>query len=265
MIGRYVPPVRCSYSREQACHAYWKACADIGLTPTVPLVTVLVAHGALECGNFSSGLWNNGIANIKAGEQWPGDYTCVTVNEILKGADGKYHERWFSPAGELTASPAKGGVLKDPANLTATPPGHPQTRMRAYASLDDAIEDKIRFLLSARWLPCLDFAKRGDASGYVRAIRARGYFTAYAGQPDPCPYETQVVSLTKSYRPKVEAVAAGIVLPIAEPVFDASPVAPVRHNLLDPETIQRLEVMQAEWLDEQMHAPRERDRDPILP
>lgn len=261
MIGRYVTPVRCSYSREQACHAYWKACADLGLTPAVPLVTVLVSHGGLECGNFAAGLWNNNPGNVKAGEKWAGAYTAITLNEVLKGPDGKFHERWFSPAGELTG---KGGALKDPEHAITSEPWHEQTRMRAFASLDDGIEDKIRFLLKPNWIECLEFAKRGDASGYVRAIRARNYFTAYAGLPNPVPYETTVVSLANTYRPMVQAVAACAILPMAEPMFEEVPAGATRLNLLDPETIQRLEAMQAQWFDEELHAPRGNNRESIL-
>ncbi len=212
MIGPYVRPTRTLYSREQAVIAYWDACTALGMHPTVPLVTVLVAHGALETGNFQTGCWLSNVGNIKASEAWSGSYTCITLNEILKNkTTGKLEECWFAPEGELTGDPKKGGKLKAAylANPIPVPSGHPQTRMRAYSTLAQGVEDKIRFFLKPAWEPCLKPARLGDASGYVRAIRVRNYFTAYKGQPDPTRYELDVISLCNTYRPIVQLVASG--------------------------------------------------------
>lgn len=204
MRGTYVAPQRAEYTREQACVAYWQACGALGWSPTVELVSVLVAHGALESGNFKTGLWNNNPGNIKAGEAWEGKYTCVVLNEVLT-RNGKNVTVWFAPEGELVAG--KSSAVKG--TPVAVPPGHPQTRLRAFDTLADGIADKLRFLSMPHWLPALAPARRGDPSGYVRAIRGGGYFTAYKGQPDPTPYETSVVSLFHSYRPIVEATRPG--------------------------------------------------------
>jgi hypothetical protein len=83
--------------------------------------------------------------------------------------------------------------------------------MRAFDSLDDGLEDKIRFLFSPNWRAAFERAIAGDASGFVRSLRARNYFTAYANMPANAttPYETTVVSLERAYRPLVEQVAKG--------------------------------------------------------
>lgn len=192
-------------SKQEAAYGYWRACADIGLAPSVDLVSVLVAHGALETGNFSVGLFNGNVGNVKAGPSYVGKYTCITLNEILRNPKtGKNEEYWFAPEGPLTKHPKHGGVLKYAP--MPVPPGHPQTRMRAYDTLDDGIEDKIRFMLQPAYSNALDHARRGDAGSYVRSIRARHYFTAYADIPlnQVTPYETSVVSLARAYRPFVE-------------------------------------------------------------
>jgi hypothetical protein len=208
--AQYVRPQLCKYSKSDAAMGYWKACADAGLTPTVPLVSVLVAHGALESGNFQIGCWNNNPGNIKAGELYVGKFTCITLNEILRDPKtGAFSERWFAPEGELTGNPRKGGKLLHPELLLPVPPGHPQTRMRAFDTLDEGLQSKIKFFRQPTWAAVLEPAKNGDASGFVRAIRARRYFTAYATLPlnQETPYERDVVSLTRTYMPFVREVA----------------------------------------------------------
>ncbi len=264
----YVPPKLCKYTKLEAVMGYWRACSDLGATPTVPFISVLVAHGALETGNFQIGCWNNNPGNIKADAKFAGSYTCIVLNEELKNPKtGKPETRWFAPEGELTGNPRKGGVLKDPSSPISVPPGHLQTRMRAFATLDDGLEDKIRFLLLTRWRPAFDLAQLGDAHGYVRAIRARGYFTAHAAIPltDETPYERDVVSLTRTYRPFVEE-AADLVrrgLPLSKPppqIEQDPPPLPARfeHSLLDAETIARLEYSNQMDFYDMLHAPRER-------
>lgn len=227
MLGQYVRAVRTVPTRFEAAAAYWDTCAALGMKPTVPLVTVLVAHGALETGNFES-CWCFNVGNVKAGGAWTGKYCCLTLNEVLK-VGSNYETFWFAPEGELTGDPKKGGKLKAPYLETPlqVPEGHPQTRMRAYDTLAQGVEDKIRFLLKPYWEPCLKPARLGDGSTYVRMIRVRNYFTAYKGRPDPTPYEKDVISLCNTYRPLVDRVSAGERPPVQKPVIE--PVAmPIR-------------------------------------
>ncbi len=214
MLGTYIRPLRTVTTRLEAVQAYWLACERLKLRPTVPFVTTLVAHGALECGNFEK-CWNWNVGNIKASGAWEGLWTCITLNEVLKER-GELVTVWFSPEGRLTGDPKKGGQLETPymENPLPVPDGHPQTRMRAFGSLSEAIEDKLKFFLKPNWEPCLKPARFGDVSSYVRMIRIRNYFTAYKGQPDPCRYELDVISLTNTYRPLVERVAAGERAPV---------------------------------------------------
>lgn len=197
MKAAYVQPVKTPATPLDVSRAYFVALRSLtGKEPTAKAVAVLHAHCALETGNMAS-CWNHNVGNIKAGEKYEGFYTCIRLNELLNGV-----YVWFSPEGR---EEPKGNVVK----THDVPPGHPQTRMRAYASLARGIEDKIRFLSAPHWKAAFDFALRGDPNGYVRAIRALGYFTA---QLDP--YERAVVSLTYKYLP----VAEGVVATPTEPI-----------------------------------------------
>lgn len=200
--GIYVPPQKTIITKQEAVAAMWDGLNKLKLSPTVNLCSVLMAHSALESGNFAHG-WNYNYPNIKHENTRDGKYTCIVLNEILIRG-GKRTEIWFSPEGELTAAPSKGGKLikQFQEKPCAIPPGHPQTRMRAYDNPGDGIADKLKFLTKPKWKPCIDLARTGNAAGYVRAIHARNYFTA-----DPKPYERAVVSLNKTYRPLVEAYA----------------------------------------------------------
>ena len=274
MLAVYVPPALYKYSKLEASMGYWRACLDVGLPPTVDLVSVLVGHGALESGNFQVGCWNNNPGNIKAGAQWAEKYTCIVLNEMLKEGS-TFVEVWFAPEGRLTASPKKGGV-HDPkyGPKLAVPPGHAQTRMRAFDTLDDGLENKLKFFMSAPWAPVLIPAGKGDAGGFVRAIRARRYFTAYPTVPlnQVTPYERDVVSLARTYRPFVEQAAEQIRAigsrrppPMLAAPASATPLLATRfdHTTLDAETVERIENFHELFFDEEMHKPRDRDREEI--
>lgn len=189
----YVPPRRTPAPPLEVSLAYLDALTSLtGIVPGPQAVAVLHAHGALETGHFDH-CWNGNAGNIKASEDYEGFFTCITLNEKLSRGGKKIYV-WFAPEGELTDSPARGGVLTG--QRFTVPNGHPQTRMRAYPTLADGIADKIKFLLGPRWIGALDFAHAGDPEGYVEAIRDRGYFTA-----DLEPYARAVSLLYRKFLP----------------------------------------------------------------
>lgn len=253
MIASYVQPVKTTAVPADVAHGFFEAVLTLtGWTPSPLAVAVLYAHSALENGNWSS-CWNNNPANIKAGEKYDGFYTCIRLNELI---DGVYV--WFSPAGEERP---KGNVIK----THDVPPGHPQTRMRAYATLTQGIEDKIRFLSTPRWRPALDLALKGDPSGYVRAIKALGYFTARLE-----PYERAVVSLTAKYLPVAKGAAAEPA-PLAEDSQLCGDMAECIRTPLPDWLLARANLQVAtlgvDW-DEQMRARDasiRKDSDPTMP
>lgn len=191
MLGPYRSPRRFTYTRRQVWSGYAQAIEAAGFVPKPEFVAVIAAHGALETGHFQAGCWENNAGNVKPGTKWTGPYTCIVLNEDLPGRGLV----WFSPEGELVGG--RGSALKYPPR--PVPPGHPQTQMRAYDTLAEGIADKIRFLQKPSYAFAMACAQRGDASGYVRAIRKNNYFTGYRDQPDPCQYELSVISIAKTY------------------------------------------------------------------
>jgi hypothetical protein len=66
-------------------------------------------------------------------------------------------------------------------------------QFRAYASADEGAKDYVQ-LLRGRYGEAVSAAQRGDASGFVRALKHRGYFTG-----DPAAYERNIVSLARQF------------------------------------------------------------------
>lgn len=247
MIATYLPPVLTPVSPEDAARAIRAALRKIVVNPLSEAVAVFHAHQALETWHYKS-CWDFGVGNVKASSQYAGFFTCIKLNEVLNG-----HTIWFAPEGELAG---KDGPLV--AKPMAVPDGHPQTRMRAYKSLEAAEVDKLtRFLTEPRWRAALECALRGDAAGYVRAIKAQGYFTAAEG-----PYERSVVSLYAKYLPT--AIATANDAPMAPPEPDSDElcrdIAACHRFELPPELAARVRVQQAEHVDfalDVVHADRD--------
>jgi hypothetical protein len=235
MIANWVPAELTPATPEHVSRAYRTALTNMVGVPSDLAVAVLHAQGALETGHFKS-CWNGNAGNIKAGELYEGLYTCIKLNEVLSG-----RTVWFAPNGELDGKdgPVKGKEWENP-------PGHPQTRMRAYLSLAGGVEDKIRFLLKERWRPALELAWEGNPAAYVEAIRERGYFTAALE-----PYRRAVVSLTAKYLPVAEATRQVIVAPPLPPDSDelCRDMAACHRFELPDWLVARVRVQQAEHVD----------------
>ena len=235
MIANWQPPELTPARPEDVSRAYRTALQNMVGAPSDLTVAILHAHGALETGHFKS-CWNNNAGNIKAGELYEGLYTCIKLNEVLGG-----RTVWFSPTGELDG---KDGPIKG--KEWDVPPGHPQTRMRAYLSLAGGIEDKIRFLFKAHWRPALEIAWDGDAAAYVEAIRSRGYFTAALE-----PYRRAVVQLTQKYLPVAEATRRVQPAPPLPPDSDETcrDIAACHRFELPADLAARVRIHQADHID----------------
>lgn len=97
-------------------------------------------------------------------------------------------------------------------------------RFRAYASAEEGAADYVS-LLARRYPEAVDAAERGDAAGFVHALKARGYFTG-----DEADYTASVTSLARS------ALASGFgALGAAAPALDrpAAAVASAEARALD--------------------------------
>ncbi len=163
---------------------------DNGLAPSRAVLALCLAKTALETGRWQK-MWNHNFGNIKASERYAGRYTCITLNEVIKG-----RVQWFAPDGPVIRL-AGGTFTPTAAPRVAVPPGHPQTRMRSHANPFDGGISYCDFL---RDRPGMWAALQiGEPIAFVRALKAGGYFTA-----DEAPYARAVASLHREFLAKLE-------------------------------------------------------------
>ena len=168
MKAVYVPAVRTPLSFEQALSCMRQGIhVATGTKPSDPALALALAKTALETGRWRQ-MWNHNWGNIKASENYEGMFTCFPCNEVLSG-----RVVWFSPEGALDR---KGGDVTGLA--WAVPPGHPQTRFRAYANGYDGAQQYASFVALGRYREAWDRLLDGDATGYVHELKKAGYFTA---------------------------------------------------------------------------------------
>lgn len=185
MLGTYVKPVRTAVTPSELRDALRVNLTRLtGHEPSEHALTVLVATSAFETARWKS-CWNYNLGNAKAGESWPGEYTCLTnVREVLKGV-----ERWFSPEGETNG---KGGPLIG--ERFTVPPGHPQTRFRAYPDLTGGSTGWCEKLVK-KYRPALeDLLSGADSDTFILGLKNLSYFTG-----DLDAYQAGVRSLYREY------------------------------------------------------------------
>jgi hypothetical protein len=164
--------------------------------PTDEVRALALAKCALETGRWSQ-MWCDNWGNVKAGDSYVGQYTGITLNEVLV-RNGSRKLIWFAPEGELSAAPSKGGkLIGKPCEV---PPCHPQTRMRAYANAYDGAVSYVEFVAGGYYKEAFAQLLRGDAVAYVKALKAKLYFTA-----DVEPYIKGVVSLQREMLARIRA------------------------------------------------------------
>lgn len=125
---------------------------ETGDLPTKQAAGVLWAQYMIETGGAACWSWN--IGNVK-----------VTQGQVDAGVD------WFDLPGTWEILGGKRVVLQ---------PGDPGRRFRAYASLDDAMTEHLRFLRNKRYKPAWPAVEAGDVMAFARMLKAAGYFTASA-------------------------------------------------------------------------------------
>lgn len=192
MRAVYVEPRTTPMSFEQAATAMRTALSS-GKTELIrdDVLALALAKSALETGRWQK-IWNWNWGNVKAGESYFGMYTCIRLNEVIDG-----RVRWFSPEGE-DGKPER----------YAVPPGHPQTRMRAYANRYDGAHSYVDALV--RLFPrSYEALFHADPAAFVRTLKSERYFTAAEG-----PYRTAVTSLQHEFLRALRG------LPIEEKDYD---------------------------------------------
>lgn len=183
MIATYVPPVRTPLDRDAAIRAISSA---FEASVSIETKALACAQSALESGRWQQ-LWNYNFGNAKAGPTYEGQYTSRRCNEVIGGK-----LRWFRPEGETVAHWGE-RLYDDHLAPWKVPPGHPQTRFRAYAGPTDgayAYIDLLRERFSKAWYALM----MGNADAFVHALKAHGYFTA----PE-APYHKAVASLQREF------------------------------------------------------------------
>jgi hypothetical protein len=194
MKAQYVEPRRTPLTFEEARHCLeWALKWTIGKEPSDDVLALSMAKCALETGRWTQ-MWCNNWGNVKCGPEHIGMFTCITLNEVLKGK-----LVWFAPEGQLSCAPSKGGKLT--AQPLPVPDGHPQTRMRAFANQFSGVEEYVSFVANGRYKSAFAKLLAGDAVGYVHALKVAMYFTA-----DETLYRNGVVALQREMLARIRNV-----------------------------------------------------------
>jgi hypothetical protein len=190
VIATYVHPRTTPYTFEEAAEAMRAALtAYLGGKPRDEVLALALAKSALETGRWRS-IWCHNFGNQKAGPEYVGMFTCITLNEVLAG-----EVVWFTPEGQLRGTPGSAVV----GQRWPVPPGHPQTRMRAYANRYDGAYAYVDFVSSQRrYTAAWHALLAGEPVTYVSELKRAGYFTA-----DELPYRKAVVSLHREFLTKL--------------------------------------------------------------
>jgi hypothetical protein len=231
MQATYVQPHQTPLTLDEAAQKMSAAlAAALGAAPATDVLALALGKTALETGRWSA-IWNGNWGNVKCSDSYSGLFTAITLNEVI---DGKVV--WFSPYGRLTGNPSRGGRLAgDLADAgRQVPPGHPQTRLRAFSTSADGALDYVRFVAGGRYAAAWQRLLAGDAAGYVHALKKAGYFTA-----DESTYAKGVVALQKEFVAKLSG------LPHNEPTVEVPHPDDVR-TWLAPQDIAALEAELAE-------------------
>ncbi len=190
MTLTYEPPRRTPLTFREAASALETALGQlIGGPPTVKTLALALAHTALETGRWQS-LYNYNWGNVKALGTYSGPYTCLgtlakPVNEVIGG-----QVFWFIPESEVTG---KNGELIG--ERWAVPPGHPQSRFRAYPNAAVGAERYVRLLGdTSRYVDAWEQLLAGNAAQFVTELKKASYFTG-----NEVKYRDAVVSLQQEF------------------------------------------------------------------
>lgn len=200
IAGTYVSPVRTPITAIEAVIGFRDGCKRRwGFVPKPETVAVLTAQSAGESARWAS-MWNRNPSNIKHENTREGLFTAIRLNE-LELRNGKLVYVWYDPIlGELLS---KNGPARYPDKPHTLGPGHPQCRMRAFATFAEGVLDKLAFLDKPRMTPAKAAVVAGKPDLYVHECKVQRYFSA-----DEAAYMRMVVSLFKTYLPIARAQTA---------------------------------------------------------
>lgn len=171
-----------------------------GSPPDRKIIHILHAQSALETGHWKA-IMNYNLGGAKRHGEC--DWTYFTTTERFQDAAAQKYVASSKPGSEVT-------VLKRENGWTTLRFSGKQ-QMNCFASWDDldsAAKDHLA-LLFRRFPSAIEAAKKGDAVGYVRELKKRGYFTASEAE-----YAKIVNSIAKSYEKKLSSVELPLVVTI---------------------------------------------------
>lgn len=194
MIATFTPDVLTPLTFEQAAGAMRAALSStMTARPSDPVLALALAKNAFETARWKSmHCWNMG--NVKAGDSYVGMFTCFACGENLN--DGVH---WFEPDG--TDKNLTKGTVSRPVAFTV-PPGHPQTRFRAYANEFDGAYSYVDFVASSHYAAAWQALLTGDARAFVHQLKAAHYFTG----PEEA-YALGVISMQREFMGKLKGLS----------------------------------------------------------
>lgn len=192
-MGVEKPAKRTPVTPEQvflALATAWQMLA--GSPPDRKLLHILHAQSALETGHWRS-IMNYNLGGAK--RHRPHDWCFFTTTERLPHAQADQQLASSKPGAEVTL------VRQDATHKTLRFSG--KQSMNCFASwedLDSAATAHLE-LLFRRFPAAIEAAKKGDATGYVRELKKRGYFTASEEE-----YTKIVNSIARRYTRELQGV-----------------------------------------------------------
>jgi hypothetical protein len=193
MLARFVKAQKTPLAFEEAAATMRMALArKLDSDPERSVLALALAKTALETSRWQA-LFNHDWGNVKATETYAGAFSSYACSVLLPSG-----LTWFIPEGELDA---KGGCVVG--KVWLVPPGHPQTRFRAYESALDGAVACLELIASARYGDAWEWLLLGDAVGAVHALKRTGYFAG-----DEVTYARALVDLKEEFDRRLEGLAA---------------------------------------------------------
>lgn len=163
-VVSYIPPRLTPLGKAEAWEIVARELAKRGIDNDTSTALAL-AQLDVETAGFVR-MWNFNPGNVK-NTTMQGDFTCIRLNERI---DGKIV--WFAPEGQLSG---KGGEVVG--QRWKVPPGHPQTRIRAFDSAEEGIAHWAS-LLERRYPAAWAALQEGDLVEFNHGLKLGGYYTA---------------------------------------------------------------------------------------